>query len=157
MQAAVPCVSAGWQSNNNKERQIMRPSFAGLIGVALLASASAPANADSHTKCDTQSTSQVDLHGCLLKAEKEADAALKSALGNAMAAAKELDDVTAPRRDVVQALTAGQDVWVQYRDKHCEYVGTTWGGGSGTGIAITRCRIDHARARSKELTDGIAG
>lgn len=42
-------------------------------------------------------------------------------------------------------------LWSAYRDKPCEYVGSMFGGGSGTGIAIRCCRIEYGRDHSDEL------
>jgi len=130
----------------------MKLLFKGLIGVSMLTGVTAQVYADSHNSCDSGNKAQAELDRCLIDVEKDVDAAQKAAFDKIVAAAKKLDDVTAPRRDVVPALTLGQDAWTQYRDKHCEFIGTTWGGGSGTGIAITRCRIDLTRARIKELS-----
>ena len=55
------------------------------------------------------------------------------------------------RETSVPALTAGQASWEAYRTAQCEFVGTTYGGGSGTGIAIRSCRIALARARADDL------
>ncbi len=67
-----------------------------------------------------------------------------------MDAAKALDAETG-RPGTVAALEAGQKAWAAYRDDHCAYVGATFGGGSGTGIAIRSCRIDLGRARTDQL------
>ena len=75
---------------------------------------------------------------------------MQVALGFAMEAAKSLDTVT-EREAALPALEAGQAAWSAYRDQHCEYVGVTFGGGSGTGMAIRGCRIELARARTNAL------
>jgi len=64
--------------------------------------------------------------------------------------AAETDNATG-RELSVPALEAGQKQWSLYRDQHCEFVGTTFGGGSGTGIGILDCRIELTRAREREL------
>lgn len=130
----------------------MKLLFKGIIGLSLLAGSTMPVYADSHGPCDEGNKSQVKLDHCFVNAEKDTNTTLKTVFGKVLVAAKELDDVTAPRRDVVPALVTGQYVWEQYRDKHCEFVGTTWGGGSGTGIAVTKCRINLTRARIEELS-----
>ncbi|MCH8167628.1 MAG: DUF1311 domain-containing protein [Proteobacteria bacterium] len=101
-------------------------------------------------ECANQSGNQVEIGACLADIEKNVDAALEVALGFAMESAKELDTVT-ERKVVVAALEAGQAAWSAYRDRHCEYAGSTFGGGSGTGIAIRGCRIELARARTGAL------
>ena len=108
------------------------------------------AQADPIMECANQSGNQVEIGACLADIEKNVDAALEVALGFAMESAKELDTVT-ERKVVVAALEAGQAAWSAYRDRHCEYAGSTFGGGSGTGIAIRGCRIERARARTGAL------
>ncbi len=73
-------------------------------------------------------------------------------LGFVTASAQELDTVTG-RKVAVPALEAGQAAWVAYRDLHCEFVGATFGGGSGTGAAIRGCRIELGRARADALLE----
>lgn len=129
----------------------MRVTHASLVGLVLLAGGAAPVVAGPADECGVQNASQVEIHDCLVAVEKNADAALATIYGYAMNAAEELDKVTAPRADTVPALKAARDAWAQYRDRHCGYVGATFGGGSGTGIAILGCRIELTRARSREL------
>ena len=120
-----------------------------MFAVSLLLAA-APVTADPAMECNTNGGSQVDIRRCLGEVEKNVDLALEIALEFAMDAAKELDDVTG-RAVAAPALQAGQAAWSNYRDKHCEYVGSTFGGGSGTGIAIRSCRIELGRVRTDEL------
>ncbi|AVO39804.1 DUF1311 domain-containing protein [Pukyongiella litopenaei] len=95
-------------------------------------------------------SSQIEIADCLAKVEETVDGVVASALGFATASARELDQTTG--RDVaVRALEAGQAAWSAYRDAHCEFIGATYGGGSGTGIAIRSCRIELGRARARAL------
>jgi len=130
----------------------MRRFSAGLLGFAMLTCITGSVIADPMSECWVGNGKQ-EAEVCLGTVEDNADAALEVILGQAMDAAKKFDDLTAPRRDVVPALKAAQEAWAQYRDKHCEYVGANWGGGSGTGMAISNCRIEHARKRFDELTE----
>jgi uncharacterized protein YecT (DUF1311 family) len=108
------------------------------------------APADASLECSTDAGSQIEIGNCVAKMEKAVDDALVAALGFAMAAAKELDQIT--ERDVaVPALEQAQSGWETYRDTHCDFVGATYGGGSGTGIAIQSCRVELGRARIAEL------
>lgn len=108
------------------------------------------ATADPSLECSTTAGSQVEIGACVSEAGAAVDAALEIALGFARSAAKDLDEVTG--RDVaLPALESGQASWSAYRDAHCEFVGTTFGGGSGTGIAIDSCRVELGRARVTEL------
>jgi len=132
----------------------MRRYFAGLLGLAMLLGISASANADPMAECWVGNGKQ-EAEVCLGAVEDKANAALDETLRQAMDAAKKLDDLTAPRRDVVPALNSAQAVWAQYRDKHCEYVEANWAGGSGTGMAVSNCRIELARKRFDELTEFI--
>ena len=78
------------------------------------------------------------------------DVAIDTSGGFAMAAARELDEITG-RDAAVPALEASQAAWSAYRDAHCDYVGATFGGGSGTGIGIDACRVEVGRARVDTL------
>jgi len=106
--------------------------------------------ADPQSECSVDASSQVEIGNCLSEAERVADTTVALALDFATQAAQRLDEVT-QRNSSVPALKAGQDGWLAYRDQHCEFVGTTYGGGSGTGIAIQSCRVTLARARADEL------
>jgi len=119
--------------------------------IALLAlSAPGSAIANPQSECSVDASSQIEIGDCLSDAERVADATVALALGFAMQSAQDLDKVTT-RETSVPALKAGQEGWLAYRDQHCDFVGTTYGGGSGTGIAIISCRISLARARADEL------
>ena len=105
--------------------------------------------ADPTLEC-WDASSQVEIGSCVRQAEARVDKAVEASYGLAMRAAKELDGVT--ERLVAQpALEAAQDAWLAYRDAQCEAVGASFGGGSGTGIAITACRVDLGRARVDQL------
>ncbi len=107
------------------------------------------ATADPAMECG-DAGSQVEIAECVSKAEAAVNDAVELSLSFAMSSAAELDEVT--QRDVaVPALEKAQAAWSAYRDGHCEYVGTTFGGGSGTHITITSCRVELGRARVREL------
>ena len=110
------------------------------------------AQADPLMECSNQAGSQVEIGNCLAKVEQNVDATVAAFLGYAMESAKELDTVTG-RAVAVPALEAGQAAWVTYRDQHCEFVGATFGGGSGTGAAIRGCRIELGRDRADALLE----
>ena len=124
--------------------------FFGVIPTLLVLLVAAEAQADPVMECYNRFGSQVEVGDCLADIEKNVDATMGVALGFAMASAKELDEVT-EREVALPALEAGQAAWSAYRDQHCEYVGSTFGGGSGTGMAIRGCRIELARARTDVL------
>lgn len=106
--------------------------------------------ADPSLECSITSDTQVAIGDCLTATEASIDGAVKLAFGFAHESAAELDDVTG-RDNSVKALSIGQNAWTAYRDAHCDFVGTTFGGGSGTGIAIQSCRIELGRLRTSEL------
>lgn len=107
-----------------------------------------PAFADPATECG--GSSQVEIGNCVADTLDRVDATIDIYLGFAMNSAKDLDEMTG-RSAAVPALEAGQAAWSAYRDAHCDYVGSTFGGGSGTGIAINSCKIELGRDRADEL------
>lgn len=108
------------------------------------------AAADPALECNTGVSSQVEIADCVAETEARVDAAVEAAYGFAMTSATDLDEVTG-REVAVPALEAAQAAWTAYRDAQCEFAGATFGGGSGTGIAIRSCRVDLGRARVEEL------
>ena len=106
--------------------------------------------ADPSMECSIDLGSQVEIADCVAEVEATVDKTIEMALGFAMNAAKEMDEITG-REVAVAALVQGQSAWFGYRDAHCEYVGWTFGGGSGTDIAIHSCRVELGRARVIEL------
>ncbi len=105
--------------------------------------------ADPALEC-VGASSQIEVGACVARMESDVAAAVTAAYGFAAEAAVDLDSVTG--RDVARpALDAAQDAWTRYRDAQCEAVGASFGGGSGTGIAISSCRIELGRARAAEL------
>jgi uncharacterized protein YecT (DUF1311 family) len=108
------------------------------------------AAADPALECNTGASSQVEIGECVAETEARVDAAVEAAYGFAMTSATDLDEVTG-REVAVPALEAAQAAWTAYRDAQCEFAGATFGGGSGTGIAIRSCRVDLGRARVTEL------
>ncbi|ANT62996.1 hypothetical protein AYJ57_21200 (plasmid) [Salipiger sp. CCB-MM3] len=120
------------------------------VAVSALLSLGLPivAVADPATECG--GSSQIEIGECVTDTLKRVDAALEVYLKSAMNSAQELDDVTG-RTVAVPALEASQAAWSEYRDAQCEYVGATFGGGSGTGIGINSCRIELGRERAIEL------
>ncbi|WP_271949559.1 lysozyme inhibitor LprI family protein [Ruegeria faecimaris] len=105
--------------------------------------------ADPAMEC-TNASSQVEIGSCVASMEAGVEAALTDSFGFAMDAANALDEVTG-RTSAAPAMEAAQSAWVGYRDAQCEAVGASFGGGSGTGIGITSCRIELGRLRIDEL------
>lgn len=105
--------------------------------------------ADPASECGFTNASQVEIADCVAQAERVTDLSVNQAYSFVLAAAKELDDVSSGDVSSVTALEAGQEAWLQYRDHHCDFVGATFGGGSGTGIAIRSCRVELSRERAR--------
>ncbi|MFD0981283.1 lysozyme inhibitor LprI family protein [Tropicimonas aquimaris] len=120
------------------------------VAAATAALAAFPASAGPDLECN--GSSQVEISQCVNTALEAVDNAVEVSLGFAMGAAGELDSVTG-RASSVPALEAAQAAWSAYRDAHCEHVGATYGGGSGTGIAIASCRVMLGRDRVEVLLD----
>ena len=108
------------------------------------------ASADPALECGTANSSQVEIADCIAQQQATVDRTVTQAFGFARDSAADLDRVT-ERQVAVPALEAGQAAWSLYRDAHCAYVGRTFGGGSGAGIAEGACRILLGRARVAEL------
>ncbi len=104
--------------------------------------------ADPATECG--GSSQVEIGACVAETLQRVDATVDIYLGFAMRSAEKLDRVTG-RAVTVPALEAAQAAWSAYRDAHCDYVGATFGGGSGTGIGIDSCKIELGRERAEDL------
>ena len=104
--------------------------------------------ADPATECG--GGSQVEIGACVAETLVRVDATVEIYLGFAMRSAEELDSVTG-RTVAAPALEAAQAAWEAYREAHCDFVGATFGGGSGTGIGIDSCRIELGRDRAETL------
>ncbi|AAV96574.1 DUF1311 domain-containing protein [Ruegeria pomeroyi] len=105
--------------------------------------------ADPALEC-SDAASQVETGACVSEMSARVEGALAIALEIARGSAAELDEVTG-RKMALPALDSAQSAWTAYRAAHCEAVGAGFGGGSGTGIAITSCQIELGRARIDEL------
>ena len=107
--------------------------------------------ADPSLEC-SNAGSQVEVGACVTQAAERVEVALSIAQEIAMGSAQELDEVTG-RSAAVPAMEAAEEAWAAYREAQCNAVGASFGGGSGTGIAIQSCRIELGRDRIKELMD----
>ena len=129
----------------------MKSSLACLVALAvLMGGAQSTTMADPSLECNIGNGTQVEIGRCVAETEAKVDQAIEIVLGFASRAAQELDGVTG-RTVASPALERAQAAWSAYRDQHCEFVGSTFGGGSGTGIAIRSCRVELGRARVTEL------
>ncbi|MEM7462894.1 MAG: lysozyme inhibitor LprI family protein, partial [Pseudomonadota bacterium] len=126
--------------------QVSRRIF---ISAVLLFGTFTFAYGDPSLECSDNSN-QVEIGNCVAEALSRVDQSIEIALGIARNSAKELDKVT-DRKVAEPALETSQAAWTSFRDQQCEYIGATYGGGSGTGIAIDSCRIELGRSRVDEL------
>lgn len=117
---------------------------------ALFVLVAAPAAGDPVLECNTDTATQIEIAQCVTETEARVAASVETALGFAMASATDLDEITG-REDALPALEASQEAWEAYRDAQCAFVGASFGGGSGTGIAIQACRVELGRERAAEL------
>ncbi len=120
------------------------------ISATILLLSCVPLNAFADPATECGGSSQVEIGTCVADTLQKVDATVEIYLGFAMRSAEELDEATG-RAVAVVALEASQAAWEAYRDAHCDYVGATFGGGSGTGIGINSCRIELGRDRAKDL------
>ncbi len=120
------------------------------IAAALLVTLCVPSTsfADPATECG--GSSQVEIGSCVAETLQRVNATIDIYIGFAKRAAEELDNATG-RAETAPALDAAQAAWKEYRDAHCDYVGSTFGGGSGTGIGIDSCKIELGRDRAQDL------
>lgn len=107
--------------------------------------------ADPTMECN-DAGSQVEIGSCVSGMAARVDGAVEAAFSIAQSAAADLDQVTG-REVMGPALEASQTAWMAYRDAQCDAIGASFGGGSGTGIAITACRLELGRARVDALLD----
>ncbi|MDA5093402.1 DUF1311 domain-containing protein [Aliiroseovarius sp. KMU-50] len=129
----------------NRGILIMKISTAALI---IFFSAPHIIMADPASECG--GSSQVEIGRCVADTLQRVDATVDMYLGFAMSTAREYDQ-SIGRSVAEPALEAAQAAWSDFRDAHCDYVGTTFGGGSGRGIGINSCRIVLGRDRADVL------
>ena len=117
------------------------------ITALIIIVAALPAAADPAMECAAGgASSQIEIAECVAGMEMATNGALDAAYGIAAANASELDEIT-ESDTALPALEAAQDAWRAWRDAECAWHGALYGGGSGTSIAVTSCRIRTARDR----------
>jgi uncharacterized protein YecT (DUF1311 family) len=116
---------------------------AGLLGFA--ASASAGALEECQTAGDHAAVTR-----CLVDADGEAQASLRSAEAAAGTRAREIDTATGRSR-ANAALAKSMRAFTEYRTVQCDYVKSLYGSGNGAEQALLGCRVDLTRRRVREL------
>ena len=111
-----------------------------------------PALADPTMECP--GSSQIEIGACVTETLSRVDAAIETAYGFARTSAEALDAETG-RASALPALEAAQTAWDAWRNAQCDFAGAQFAGGSGTGIAITACKIELGRERVNALLDAV--
>ncbi len=87
---------------------------------------------------------------CLVEADKEAQAALVKAEGDAGKKARDIDTATG-RSSASPALARSMRAFTDYRKAQCDFVRALYGSGNGADQAQIACTIDLTRRRVREL------
>jgi uncharacterized protein YecT (DUF1311 family) len=126
----------------------MRFIFA--LACALFAmSAQAQSSPAAQLECDA--ANQILIKTCLTKLAPQAEQDRLNAEAAARAMMKNLDRATG-RPEALPAFEQSTQTYQAYRQAHCAWVGKSFAGGSGAGIAKLTCRIDLDRNRAEELS-----
>lgn len=126
----------------------MRIIFALTFSLAAL-SVQAETSAPAQVEC--QASNQIALKECLAKLAPQAEQDRKNAETAACAMMKNLDRVTG-RPEALPAFNQASKAYRSYQHAHCAWIGKSFAGGSGAGVAEQSCRIDLDRARADELS-----
>ena len=87
---------------------------------------------------------------CLADLDKEAQAALHKAEGDAGKRARDIDAATG-RSPAAPALAKSMRAFVDYKKAQCDFVRAMYSGGSGAEQAQLGCMVDITRRRTREL------
>jgi len=118
-------------------------------GVILSTAISGTAMAGALDECMVRGD-QPAVTRCLLDAEKETQAALHKAEGDAGKRARDIDAATG-RAPAAPALAKSMRAFADYRKAQCEFVRAMYSSGSGGEQAQLGCMIDITRRRVREL------
>lgn len=73
--------------------------------------------------------------------DQRLNAAYAELMAREKAEDKEMADLESSTPKQSPALLDMQRKWIAYRDARCDYIGTQWGGGTGTGPAMQGCHM----------------
>jgi len=90
------------------------------------------------------------VHRCLVDLDKEAQAALVKAEGDAGKRARDIDTATG-RSPAAPALAKSMRAFADYRKAQCDFVRAMYSSASGAEFAQLGCMIDLTRRRVREL------
>jgi uncharacterized protein YecT (DUF1311 family) len=118
-----------------------------LIGMCLAAAGNAAAGAleECMIKGDQDAVTR-----CLVEQEREAQAALNKAEGDAGKKAREIDVATG-RSGAAAALAKTMRAFVDYRKTQCDFVRAMYASGTGADQRQLGCMIDMTRRRVRDL------
>ncbi|MCC6193050.1 MAG: DUF1311 domain-containing protein [Burkholderiales bacterium] len=87
---------------------------------------------------------------CLVDADKDAQAALNKAEGDAARRARELDTATG-RPGAAAALAKSMRAFTDYRKAQCDFVRAMYASGAGADQGQLACMIDMTRRRARDF------
>ncbi|MCX7205430.1 MAG: DUF1311 domain-containing protein [Proteobacteria bacterium] len=119
--------------------------------VCALFTLSAQAQTSPAAQVECEAANQVLIKTCLAKLAPQAEQDRLNAEAAARAMMKNLDRATG-RPEALPAFEQGTKTFRAYRQAHCAWIGKSFAGGSGAGIAELSCRIDLDRNRAEELS-----
>ena len=119
--------------------------MAGVLAVSLATAASAGALEECMIRGDTPAVTH-----CLIDADKEAQALLIKAEGDAGKKARDIDVATG-HSGTAAALAKSMRAFSDYRKVQCDYVRAVYGSGTGADQAQLACIVDLNRRRVRDL------
>lgn len=87
---------------------------------------------------------------CLIEADREAQAALNKAEGDAARRARELDTATG-RPGAALALAKSMRAFAEYRKAQCDFVRAMYASGAGADQGQLGCVVDMTRRRARDV------
>jgi len=123
----------------------MKTFLAVVIAMALATAANAGALEECMIKGDSSAVS-----GCLLQEDKETQAALFKAEGDAGRKAREMETATG-KSGAQAALARSMRAFAEYRKAQCDFVKMLHGTGARSDQAALACMIDITRRRVRDL------
>ncbi len=120
------------------------------VAIAILTALTAcTATAGALEECLTRGD-QAAVTRCLLDLEKEAQASLNKAEGDAGKRARDIDVATG-RSSAAPALAKSMRGFAEYRKTQCDFVRAMYASGNGAEQAQLGCMVDLMRRRVREL------
>lgn len=118
----------------------MKTRFIGMLALASIGFTSMSAQA---AYC-TGLTTQMSINQCLNKQLQASDRQLGKVYNGYMKTLSKSQQTN---------LRAAQRLWVQFKEKDCQYVASHYQGGSMQPAVLAQCLIDRAETREQELRD----